>query len=184
MSRPSSTAGVLLVPVDFSPSSAAALRYAARMAEAFAAPVRVLHVIHDPSSQPGSYVSTDDQGRLLPLEKAAEAMLADFLARVAETSPRVAALGEIETTLVSGLVPTRILEVAERVDAFMIVMGSLGRTGLSRLMLGSKAQRVVQLSEIPVTIVKAPRPEVEPDSAAETGESNGSAKPGAGDRDS
>jgi nucleotide-binding universal stress UspA family protein len=39
----------------------------------------------------------------------------------------------------------------------MIVMGSQGRTGLSRFLLGSKAQRVVQLAPVPVTIVKARR---------------------------
>ena len=50
----------------------------------------------------------------------------------------------------------RILEVAEKSGAQQIVMGSLGRSGLSHLLLGSKAQRVVQLSPIPVTIVKAP----------------------------
>jgi nucleotide-binding universal stress UspA family protein len=36
----------------------------------------------------------------------------------------------------------------------MIVMGSVGRTGLSHIMLGSKAEQVVRLSPIPVTIVK------------------------------
>jgi universal stress protein A len=40
----------------------------------------------------------------------------------------------------------------------MIVMGSQGRTGLAHLLLGSKAERVVRLSPIPVTIVKAEPP--------------------------
>ncbi len=54
-----------------------------------------------------------------------------------------------------GLPATRILEVAHALGAQLIVMGSRGRTGLSHLLLGSKAQRVVQLSRIPVTIVKS-----------------------------
>jgi nucleotide-binding universal stress UspA family protein len=37
----------------------------------------------------------------------------------------------------------------------MIVMGSKGRTGLSHILLGSKAEQIVRLSPIPVTIVKA-----------------------------
>ena len=39
----------------------------------------------------------------------------------------------------------------------MIIMGSQGRTGLPHLLLGSKAERIAQLSPIPVTVVKAPR---------------------------
>ncbi len=57
--------------------------------------------------------------------------------------------------LVVGVPVRRILEVAERIEARLIVMGSRGRTGLSRLLLGSKAQSVVQLAPMPVTIVKA-----------------------------
>ena len=56
--------------------------------------------------------------------------------------------------MVVGLPATRILEVAEILGAQLIVMGSRGLTGIAHLMLGSKAQRVVQLSPIPVTIVK------------------------------
>ena len=57
--------------------------------------------------------------------------------------------------LVVGLPVTRILETAEKIEARMIVMGSQGRTGLKHIMLGSKAEQVVNLSPIPVTIVKA-----------------------------
>ncbi len=53
-----------------------------------------------------------------------------------------------------GLPITRILEVAEEIGAQLIVMGSHGRTGLPHLLLGSKAEKVAQLSPIPVTIVK------------------------------
>ena len=54
-----------------------------------------------------------------------------------------------------GLPVNRILEVAKKSDARMIVMGSQGRTGLKHALLGSKAEQVVHLSPIPVTIVKA-----------------------------
>ena len=54
----------------------------------------------------------------------------------------------------TGLPVTRILETAENIDARMIVMGSQGLTGLAHLLIGSKAEQVVRLSKIPVTIVK------------------------------
>jgi nucleotide-binding universal stress UspA family protein len=56
--------------------------------------------------------------------------------------------------LVKGLPTTRILEVAESKNAIMIVMGSKGRGGIKRLLLGSVAERVVQLSPLPVTVAK------------------------------
>jgi nucleotide-binding universal stress UspA family protein len=56
--------------------------------------------------------------------------------------------------LVKGLPVNRILEIAEKSNSRMIVMGSQGRTGLSHIMLGSKAEQVMRLSPIPVTIVK------------------------------
>jgi nucleotide-binding universal stress UspA family protein len=92
-------------------------------------------------------------------QQAAESMMEDFVARVATDHPEVASA---ERLLVSGLPVTRILEIAEKRAARHIVMGSHGRTGLSHLFLGSKAERIVQLSPIPVTIVKR-RPQTQPD---------------------
>jgi nucleotide-binding universal stress UspA family protein len=60
----------------------------------------------------------------------------------------------LETRIVTGLPVTRILETAENIDARMIVMGSQGLTGLAHLLIGSKAEQVVRLAKIPVTIVK------------------------------
>ena len=56
--------------------------------------------------------------------------------------------------LVSGLPVTRILEIEKHINPYMIVMGSQGRTGLAHLMLGSKAEQLVRLTECPITIVK------------------------------
>ncbi|MGB5472794.1 MAG: universal stress protein, partial [Gammaproteobacteria bacterium] len=55
----------------------------------------------------------------------------------------------------TGLPVNRILELADKSAARMIVMGSQGRTGLARALLGSKAEQVVRLAHIPVTIVKS-----------------------------
>jgi nucleotide-binding universal stress UspA family protein len=56
--------------------------------------------------------------------------------------------------MVTGTPATRIVEIAEKKQASMIVVGSHGRTGLSHLLIGSKAERVVQLANVPVTVVK------------------------------
>jgi nucleotide-binding universal stress UspA family protein len=63
----------------------------------------------------------------------------------------------MEGKLVVGLPVTRILEVVDRFKPFLVVMGSEGRTGLSHMLLGSKAEQVVRLCPAPVTIVKEPK---------------------------
>jgi len=84
-------------------------------------------------------------------------MMDQFMAKAAKKSkqPGQDVLGRAERVLVTGIPATRILETAEKKGARLLVMGSRGRTGLPHLLLGSKAERVVQMSPIPVTIVKA-----------------------------
>ncbi len=88
------------------------------------------------------------------MEDVAAEMLKQFIAKTGEAHPDLR-LDAVATQLVRGIPETRILEVAEQKGAGMIVMGSKGRTGLPHLLLGSKAERVVQRAALPVTIVKA-----------------------------
>lgn len=149
----------ILVAVDFSEYSAQALLWAARMSEILEVPLVVLHVVHDPESAPGYYKHSKKwKKHVLRMEEAAEEMMAEFVDRIRSENPDVAALESLDTRLVIGLPVTRILEVARKTGSQMIVMGSQGRTGLAHLLLGSKAEKVVQLSPVPVTIVKH-RPE-------------------------
>ena len=144
----------ILAAVDFSPFSEKALVWAARTARSFDAPLLALHVVHDSPSTPNIYRRTKKHRKhLRRIEEAAADMMSDFLERMAEKHPRL--LGEVEHRLVVGLPVTRILEAASSLGAQMIVMGSHGRNGLSRLVLGSSSERVAQLSPIPVTIVKS-----------------------------
>ncbi len=143
----------ILVAIDFSDFSEKALLWAARAAQCLDAPLLALHVVHDPESAPGySSHARKRRKRLRHLEEAATEMMEEFRARVSEANPGL--LANFQHRLVTGLPVTRILEVAESINAQLIVMGSQGRTGLPRFMLGSKAEKVVQLSPIPVTIVK------------------------------
>ena len=153
----SSSDGPVIVAVDFTDDSEAALIWAGTYADCVGAKLLVLHVVHDPGEAPGSY-RHEDEDHLRPMEDVAAKMMADFLAAAAEAHPEIATLQGAETALVKGIPATRILEFAEARRARCIVMGSRGRTGLPHLLLGSKAERVAQLSPIPVTIVKADAP--------------------------
>lgn len=158
--RPASTKNEapIVVALDFTPDSKAALMWAADYADRMGRKLLVLHVVHDPAEAPGSYRQKEED-LLRPMEDVATKMMAEFLQKVAEEHPEIAALQDAESALVRGIPATRILEFAEARGACGIVMGSRGRTGLPHLLLGSKAERVVQLSPIPVMIVKATAPD-------------------------
>lgn len=146
--------GPILVAVDFTADSKAALLWACHYGDCVNAPVIALHVVHDPGDAPGYYRQADED-LLRPLEDVAADMMAEFVKKLQGDHPDVAPLKTLETVLVKGIPATRILEIATSRAVRMIVMGSRGRTGLPHLLLGSKAERVVQLAPMPVTIVKA-----------------------------
>jgi nucleotide-binding universal stress UspA family protein len=111
-------------------------------------------VVHDPADQPG-YYRTDRNKPLQPMEHAAENLLETFVADLYRDHPDLPALEVAERRLLSGLPPGRIVELAARLDAKLIVIGSRGMTGLPHLMQGSVSERVVELAERPVVVVKA-----------------------------
>jgi len=148
----------LLVPVDFTSYSEEALIFASQLAGKLASKLLVLHVVHDPAEAPGFYAKKGKKKKFLQsMEEAAEEMMEEFLKKMREANPDQIPIKEAIPILVVGTPVTRILEIAEKKQAYMIIIGSHGRTGLSHLLVGSKAERVVQLSSIPVTVVKTLR---------------------------
>lgn len=145
----------ILVPVDFSEHSEAALIFASELAEKISSPLIVLHVVHDPGDAPGFYAGRQSANGLKKMEDVASEMMNEFMQRMIAEHPDSASLKHAQTMLLVGLPVSRILEAADKAQAHMVVMGSKGRTGLSHVLLGSKAEQVVRLSPFPVTIVKA-----------------------------
>jgi nucleotide-binding universal stress UspA family protein len=148
-------AGPILVPVDFSAPSEAALLHAVEVARCMHRSVLVLHVVHDPGSMPGYYSKALKKKQLHRIEDAAAEMLDEFLQRVIKEHGELKKLKQLSSTLVTGLPSSRILEFAEKIGASMIVMGSMGVTGWKHLLIGSVAEQVVHLAKVPVTVVKA-----------------------------
>lgn len=146
---------VILVPVDFFPASQAALLKACEWAECLDARIVVLHVVHEPSDMPSYFSAVLKKKHLVRIEDAAKQMCDDFIKQLTTQYPKVGLLNKLECMLVKGIPVSRILQVADKLDAYMLVMGSKGMTGLQRLMLGSVAERVVQLCPHPVAVVKA-----------------------------
>ncbi len=144
----------VLVAVDFSPDSEAALRWACDYADKIGAPVEVLHVVHDPADAPGSY-KPDNGDALQPMADVAERKLGGFLERVRSDDEDLPALQAAKSLCVQGLPAATILYVANAHGARLLVLGSRRRNGLSRFLHGSTAKQVAGQAQIPVTIVKA-----------------------------
>ncbi len=66
---------------------------------------------------------------------------------------------EVESVLLEGYPAEKIVDFAEQNDIDMIVMGTLGKTGLERFLLGSVAENVARHSKKPVLVVKGEKPE-------------------------
>jgi nucleotide-binding universal stress UspA family protein len=145
--------GPILVAADFSANSKTAVIWAIDLAIALSAPIVLIHIVHDRAEGPG-YYRHDKKDAMRPMEDIAGKMMLDFVENLGEKGLQYKSFKNIETRIVTGLPVTRILETAENIDARMIVMGSQGLTGLAHLLIGSKAEQVVRLAKIPVTIVK------------------------------
>ncbi|WP_226004756.1 universal stress protein [Natrinema salinisoli] len=126
----------VLVPMDDSEPARAALEHALEWVPADQ--VSVVHAVGDLEADYGSIVSEDDE----------PAFFADVRA-IANEYDR-----SIETAVVDGDgVADAILEYADEVGVDAIVMGSEGKAGVSRMLLGSVAEAVTRRAGIPVTIV-------------------------------
>ena len=145
----------ILVAVDFSADSEAALLWANNYTKCSQAPLIILHIIHDPAAAPGFY-HKDNNNWTKPMAAVANRMSEEFMNKMFEKHPSLSPIHEARVEFVEGLPPGRIVEYAEKENAQIIVMGSCGRSGLAHILLGSVAERVAQLSKIPVVIVKKP----------------------------
>ncbi len=116
-----------------------------------------MHVIHDPAETPGFY-NKPGHSALLPLEDVASEKMEAFILSISGAHPELENMLSIDKKFATGLPAGRIVEVAEHEKAQLIAMGTRGRTGLSGLLLGSVAKRVLQESDIPVVIVKSEQP--------------------------
>jgi nucleotide-binding universal stress UspA family protein len=120
----------LVFPTDFSDCSRHAATRAADVARHFGARVHVLHV-DDPVASPTP--------------------AARLAAAAADLGPDL----EVTTAMTSGVAAHAICAYAQRIAADLIVMGTHGRTGVSRAVLGSVAEAVVRHARCPVMTIPA-----------------------------
>jgi nucleotide-binding universal stress UspA family protein len=133
----------VVVPVDFSDESLAALDVALQLVDG-PGNVDVIHVLPELNvAEPGViWDEIDDESRCRHAEQALREKLADARYQGAGVHCAVGDAGH------------EITDFASREKADLIVMPSHGRTGLKRLLIGSVAERVVRLSHCPVLVLR------------------------------
>jgi nucleotide-binding universal stress UspA family protein len=147
----------ILHPTDFSGPSEYAFQVACSLARDYGAKLVVLHVDMPPVTigEVISYMEPDEYK---------EKLWAEFR-RLEASEPAIRDL-RVETKLVEGNPAKEILKAAREIKPELVVMGTHGRTGLDRLLMGSVAEEVVRKCSVPVLTVKTLIPRVVPGKTA------------------
>jgi nucleotide-binding universal stress UspA family protein len=139
-----------LVPLDFSPYAEQALEYAIALAQKLQAEITLLHVIQ---SLP---MGGADMGVVLPYTYVQD-LEAEITSSLDTALKKVTAAGlKGDTLMVHGVPFHEIIDAAQHRQADLIIMGTHGRTGLTHILLGSVAEKVVRLAPCPVLVVRQP----------------------------
>jgi nucleotide-binding universal stress UspA family protein len=136
--------------MDFSPASLAALEHAMERARETGGAIIMLHVLQ-PLLAPGRYEATKLRSLKLEVRRDVKRRL-EKLAK-----ERATAEVPIKPWLVEGVAGEKILQAADKTSTDLIIMGSVGRKGIRRLLLGSVAEAVIRNADVPVTVVREPR---------------------------
>lgn len=141
----------ILVPVDFSEASRPACAAAFELAEQLGASVTMLHVV----DYPPPYSQVDALTMVLPAE--GNVTFDRFLKERAQEEMKTFispyAKNKFRTEFRGGTAADGIVEAAKEGTYDLIVMGTHGRTGLRRLMIGSVAERTIRTSPCPVLTI-------------------------------
>lgn len=135
----------ILVPTDGSPAADAAIEHAIDIASQYDSTVHALYVVD------GAAYSTLEAGSEIVIE-ALEAEGTEATERVASAAAEAGL--ESMTTVTTGTAYRTITEYIDEHGIDLVVMGTHGRRGLDRYLLGSVTERVVRTSDVPVLTVR------------------------------
>ncbi|HEY2784359.1 MAG TPA: universal stress protein [Fimbriiglobus sp.] len=144
----------ILMPTDFSERAAGAVRHAKVIAAKFGSELRLLHVLPDMSVVlPEAVVPAPVQ---MPDLTELQSHAVEGLKKVVQEFQLQGMNVSFEARV--GAPAEEIVDTAKEWKADLICLGTHGRTGLSHLLLGSVAERVVRLSPCPVLTCRPPAP--------------------------
>ncbi|MDH4171036.1 MAG: universal stress protein [Acidimicrobiia bacterium] len=137
---------MILVPLDLSKRSEEAAEYAAALAREVGASLTLMVNVNQPERAAMEQFARDEH---ITIDQAGEAALGRVASRLG---------GDVETSVMVRAADSPvegIIEASEYSKADLIVMTSHGRTGMTRWLLGSVAERMVQASDVPVLVIPA-----------------------------
>lgn len=142
----------ILMPTDFSENSAAAEPHALALAKQDGATLVLAHVIDDTIY----YANLEQSVYLADAQQWLDAMVADVKKSLQVKAEALAAKSgvKVETVVGRGRVADQIGAIADESKAEMLVISTHGYTGLSHLVFGSTAEKIVRTSKIPVLSIK------------------------------
>jgi nucleotide-binding universal stress UspA family protein len=146
----------ILLPTDFSEPSEAAFHLGCSLARDHGSRLVLLHVVTPPTV---AYT----EGVMLP---PTEDIRDEIWAKLDEIAPPEPGI-EVERHMVEGEPSAEIMRLANESNADLIVMGTHGRRGLTRWVMGSVAEAVVRKAPCPVLTVKVPLTHMNEEKAAE-----------------
>lgn len=153
----------ILVPTDFSSGAEKAALVAAGLAAAVGGRVKLVHVYSPPSVMlPDGSTFAATPAELVAANDHAEAALAEAKRALAE---RVGTSIPIDGCTLIGSAADEIVRLADSGKYDLVVMGTHGRSGIRRLVLGSVAEKVLRRAGIPVLTVRDPDSHVEAEAA-------------------
>ena len=138
----------ILCPTDYSATSDNAVRYAVEFARKVGAHVRFLHILSSGATAEKVVVASE----LPEVQQEEDDTLPENFSRVLMAEKKKGLNADFR--VLKGEAPKVIAEQANSWGADLIIMGSHGRSGLHRLMMGSVAEEVFRSSDIPVLLVK------------------------------
>lgn len=151
----------ILVPTDGSEGSETAIEHAVDLARGYGASIHGLYVT-DQRSYAGMAGDMDREA----IREEEEEMGRQALDRIEDAATEAGV--EITTALAVGVPHEQIVETIMERDIDLVVMGTHGRTGLERMLLGSTTEKVLRLSPVPVHAVPVPEAESDPDSGPDS----------------
>jgi nucleotide-binding universal stress UspA family protein len=144
----------ILVGTDFSPESHLALAHALRIARRLDATLLLAHA--GTVIEPTAAALAPESAVLVEYQKIVAEHEVENRTRLGELVREVQAQGlKAEEHLIDGFADTALRDAAEALDADLVVIGTHGRTGLKRILLGSVAERVVRLCRRHVMVARA-----------------------------
>lgn len=141
----------ILVPVDGSATSLVAVKQAADIAKAFGSKVTAICILTIDPFVGVEFINTKDLNE--SYIKQATAGVQELLDQAKQQFAQEGV--EVETKIVEGqVIHKEIVNAAEQVNADLIVIGSHGRKGFKKMVLGSVAQSVLGEAQVPVLVVR------------------------------